>query len=542
MAKKLKFIFVSGGVLSGVGKGITTASISLILKSKGLIVSPFKCDPYINVDAGTMNPTEHGEVFVTDDGAETDQDLGHYERFLDVNLSGANITTMGQVFQKVIEKERNLEYEGKCVEVVPHIPEEIIRRIKVAALKMNADLAIVEIGGTVGEYQNILFLEAARILKFRYPEDVIHIHVGYLPTPKSLGEMKSKPVQQSVRQLNSVGIQPDFLIGRSECPIDSKRREKLALFCNMNSEDIMTNHDVNSIYEVPLILESQKLGSKILKKLKMKESLKDLKDWSRLVEGIKSEAPVLEIGVVGKYFTTGDFSLEDSYVSVIEATKHSCWAQNVKPKIVWVDSEEIQEKGTKILKRFSGIVVPGGFGARGVEGIIDSIKFARTNKIPFLGLCFGMQLATVEFARNVCKLKGANTLEIDPGGPCPVINIMESQIENLAERIFGGSMRLGAYPCVLNPESKSSKIYRKREVSERHRHRYEFNNTYRETLKKNGLVIAGTSPDNKLVEIIELRNHPFFVGVQFHPEFKSRPLNPHPLFYEFIKMAKKVSG
>lgn len=542
MAKKLKFIFVSGGVLSGVGKGITTASISLILKSKGLTVSPFKCDPYINVDAGTMNPTEHGEVFVTDDGAETDQDLGHYERFLDVNLSGANITTMGQVFQKVIEKERNLEYEGKCVEVVPHIPEEIIRRIKVAALKMNADLTIVEIGGTVGEYQNILFLEAARILKFRHPEDVIHIHVGYLPTPKSLGEMKSKPVQQSVRQLNSVGIQPDFLIGRSEHPIDSKRREKLALFCNMNNEDIMTNHDVNSIYEVPLILESQKLGSKILKKLKMKENLKDLKDWSRLVEGIKSEAPVLEIGVIGKYFTTGDFSLEDSYVSVIEAIKHSCWAQNVKPRIVWVDSEEIQEKGTKILKKFSGIVVPGGFGARGVEGIIDSIKFARTNKIPFLGLCFGMQLATVEFARNVCKLKGANTLEIDPRGSCPIINIMESQVEKLAERNFGGSMRLGAYPCVLNPESKSSKIYNKREISERHRHRYEFNNTYRETLRKNGLVIAGTSPDNNLVEIIELKNHPFFVGVQFHPEFKSRPLKPHPLFYEFVKMAKKVSG
>lgn len=539
MVKKQKFIFVSGGVLSGVGKGITTASLALILKSKGLVVSPFKCDPYINVDAGTMNPTEHGEVFVTEDGAETDQDLGHYERFLNINLSLANFTTTGQIYQAVIERERSLGYRGKCVEVVPHIPEEIIRRIKKAGEKYGADVVLIEIGGTVGEYQNILFLEAARILKFRQPQDVIHLHVGYLPTPESLGEMKSKPVQQSVRLLNSAGIQPDILIGRSDEPMDEKRREKLALFCNMNPDDIFTNPDVQSIYEVPLVLEQQKLSRKIFEKLGLRGGKKDLSAWKKLVDVIKSQKPELPIAVVGKYFTTGDFALEDSYVSVIEAIKHGCWSAKVSPKIVWIDSEKLEKKGAGFLKKFAGVVVPGGFGARGVEGIITAIKFARENKIPYLGLCFGMQLATVEFARNVCGLKGAQTVEIDPATPHPVIHVMSSQIKNISKKIFGGTMRLGVYPCILKEGTISRKAYARRAIFERHRHRYEFNNSYREKLESAGLVIGGTSPDGQLVELIEIKNHPFFVAVQFHPEFKSRPLYPHPLYREFVKAAQK---
>src|SRR4030042_2381860 len=422
-----KFIFVAGGVMSGVGKGVSCASIGKILQSKGYKVTAIKIDPYINVDAGTMNPTEHGEVFVTDDGAETDQDLGHYERFLDIDLSGANFTTTGQIYQTVIQKERNLDYKGKCVEVVPHIPEEIIRRIKIAGEKNNADIVLVEIGGTVGEYQNILFLEAARILKFRQPQDVIHIHVGYLPTPNSLGEMKSKPVQQSVRLLNSAGIQPDILVCRSDEFMDEKRREKLALFCNMNQADIFRNPDVDSIYEVPLVLEKQQLGQKVLEKLKFRVGKKDLSAWESLVATIKKPKKELPIAVVGKYFTTGDFSLEDSYISVIEAIKHACWANVVNSRIVWVDSEKIEKEGTGALKKFKGVVVPGGFGSRGVEGIIKAIQFARENKVPYLGLCFGMQLATVEFARNVAELKDANTTEINSDAYNKVIHVMPEQ-------------------------------------------------------------------------------------------------------------------
>jgi len=539
-----KFIFVVGGVMSGVGKGIAAASIGKILQGKGFRVTAVKIDPYINVDAGTMNPVEHGEVFVTEDKDECDQDVGNYERFLDTNIYSDNYMTTGRVYQTVIQKERNLEYGGRCVEVVPHVPEEVIRRIRRAAKIAKADFVIVEVGGTVGEYQNVLFLEAARMLHQRRPDDVLFVLVSYLPIPSKIGEMKTKPTQQATQLLNAAGIQPDFILCRAEQPLDEPRKRKISIFCNVDKRDIISAPDVDSIYEVPLNFEKEQLGQRILSKFNMRARQKDLAEWKKLVKTIKTAKEEVRVGIVGKYFTTGNFVLSDAYISVIEAIKHASWAHGCKPVLVWLNSEEYEKDPAKLkeLKNLDGVIVPGGFGSRGVEGKIKTIQYCRENKIPYFGLCYGMQMAVVEFARNICGLADANTAEINPKTTNPIIHVMEEQGDLIKNKRYGGTMRLGAYPCILNKKSLSYKAYGQKNISERHRHRYEFNNAYREQFEKAGLVIAGTSPDNSLVEIIEIKDHPFFVGVQFHPEFKSRPLNPHPLFKEFISACLKLRG
>lgn len=537
----MKYIFISGGVISGIGKGIATSSIALLLKSAGYKVVPMKMDPYLNVDAGTMNPIIHGETFVLDDGAETDQDLGHYERFLGESLNKNSIATQGSIYLSVIQRERNLEFDGECVEVVPHIPEEIMRRINEAGKSKNADIVLIEVGGTTGEYQNMLFLEANRLLKLKKPADVIHIHMSYLPIPSSIGEMKSKPAQMSVRDLNAVGINPDILLARAEKPLDDSRRKKLSIFCALEPEDIISAPDVKNVYEVPLNYEEGNLTDRILKKLGLKRKSKGLADWAKFVKKASNAEKIVKIGIVGKYFATGDYTLADSYISVIEAIKHAAWTQNLKPEIHWVDSGKV-EKDPSILNDYQGIIVPGGFGARDIEGKIVAIRYCRENKIPYFGLCYGMQLATVEFARNVLGLADANSTEINPKTKHPVIHIMPDQEKKLLTKDYGGTMRLGAWECVLVSGTKARALYGKARVSERHRHRYEFNNDFKKELVKAGIVIAGTSPDGKLVEVIELKDHPFFVGTQFHPELKSRPLDPHPLFMGFVQAASEVKS
>ncbi|OGE87603.1 MAG: CTP synthase [Candidatus Doudnabacteria bacterium RIFCSPLOWO2_02_FULL_49_13] len=538
LKRSTKYIFVSGGVISGLGKGITAASIAAILKSKGYKVSPVKVDMYLNLDAGTIRPQEHGEVFVTNDGVETDQDLGHYERFLGRDLSRVNYITTGQVYSEVLRKERAFEYNGEDVEAIPHITDEIIRRFKLAG--KDADVVIIELGGTVGEYQNGIFFEASRLMKLRAPGDVIQVHVAYLPIPSNLGEMKSKPVQQSVRLLNSLGIEPDFVVARAEHAVDDKRKERIALFCNVRKEDVISNPDLPSIYEVPLGLQNQSFGEKILEKLKLPPGRKDLQPWKNLVRTMKTVKKEVHIGVVGKYFGTGNYNLADVYVSIIEALKHGSWHNKAKPVLHWIDSEKIEKDGAeKHLDDMHGIVITPGFGKRGVEGMIQAITYARENKIPYLGLCYGMQMATIEFARNVLKLKNAHTVEVDDETPHPVIHIMPDQEKKLLKKEYGGTMRLGAWDCVLKPGSIAEKAYGARKISERHRHRYEFNNKYRKQFEAAGMIFSGTTPDGHLVEIVELADHPFFLGVQFHPEFKSRPLNPGPLFCEFIKASIK---
>ena len=536
---KTKYIFIVGGVMSGVGKGIATASIGKVLQSKGFSVTAVKIDPYINVDAGTMNPIEHGEVFVTDDGIETDQDLGNYERFLDVKILSDNYMTTGKVYESVIHRERNLEYDGKCVEVVPHIPLEVIRRIKKVAKDTKVDFVLIEIGGTIGEYQNVLFLEAARMLKSKQPKDVIFFMVSYLPIPNKIGEMKTKPTQYAARTLNSAGIQADFIICRSEVHIDETRREKISMFCNVEKDCVISAPDIDSIYDVPVNFDKENLAQKILSKFGMRIRRKDLKDWKKLANKIKNLDKTIKIGIVGKYFNTGDFVLADSYISVIEAVKHAAWTNNRKPIIEWINSEEYEKNPAKLkeLKKYDGIIVPGGFGGRGIEGKIKAIEYLRKNKIPFLGLCYGMQIACIEYARNMCKLKNANTSEINKSTPHPVIDIMPEQKKNLKEKNYGATMRLGAYPAKLKNGTIARNAYKSSEISERHRHRWEVNPDYVEILQEKGLIFSGTSPDGRLMEIIELpkSKHPFFVASQFHPEFKSRPLKPHPLFREFVK-------
>ncbi len=536
-----RYIFVIGGVMSGIGKGIATASIGKILKSKGFKVTAIKIDPYINVDAGTMNPIEHGEVFVTKDGVETDQDMGNYERFLGEELTDVNYITTGRVYLSVIQKERNLEYGGRCVEVVPDIPNEVIRRIKKAARATGADFVLIEIGGTVGEYQNMLFLEAGRLMKLREPGKVIFILITYLPIPKNLGEMKTKPTQQAAKWLNMAGIQADIILARSTAPLDEPRKRKISIFCNVNEKDVISAPDVSCIYEIPLNFEKENLGNRILKKFNLRARRSNLRDWKRLISNIKNSKKEVKIGIVGKYFETGKFTLMDSYISVIEAIKHASWFFKRKPKIGWISSEKYERnsKLVKELKDFDGIVVPGGFGTRGTEGKIKAIEFCRKEKIPFLGLCFGLQLSVIEFARNVCKLKGANSTEIDPNTKYPVIDVIPEQKALLKEKRYGGTMRLGEYLCQVKKGTISFKAYKKNLILERHRHRYEVNNEFRELLEKKGLVIAGINPQRNLVEIIEHKNHPFFVACQFHPEFKSNPLRPHPLFREFIRACIK---
>jgi len=552
-AKKLKtkFIFISGGVISSVGKGVTAASIAALLESRGYKAAPVKMDMYLNYDAGTIRPQEHGEVFVTDDGIETDQDLGNYERFMNADLSSSNFVTNGQIYLKVIQKERNFEYGGEDVEIVPHVPEEIISRLEKAAQERKADFVIAEIGGTVGEYQNVLYMEANRIMKYRDGRDVLHVHVGYLPTPPSVGEMKSKPVQTSVRILNGSGIQPDFLICRAEKPLDDRRKSTLAWITSIPAPNIISAPNVDTIYRVPIVFEQQKLTDKILEKFSLPKGKQDMRQWKKLLSQMGRIKKEVNIAVVGKYFETGNFKLADVYISVVEAIKHASWANGVKANLSWISSATVEKDGVeKVLKGFDGIVVPGGFGSRGVEGIIDSIQYARTKKIPYLGLCYGMQLASIEFARHVGRLKGANTTEVDAKSPHPIIHIMPDQEKKLLKRDYGASMRLGAWDCVLKPGTKAEKLFNsidydmkgKNKIAERHRHRYEFNNKYREKLEKAGLVISGTTPDGKLVEIIELPDHPFFMASQFHPEFKSRPMRPHPMFYGFMAAAKKHKG
>lgn len=537
----MKYIFVSGGVISGIGKGIATASIALLLKSAGYKVVPLKMDPYLNVDAGTMNPMEHGEVFVLDDGTETDQDLGHYERFLGESLNKNSIATQGSIYLSVIQRERNLEYGGACVDLVPSVTEEIIKRIQAAGRDKGADIVLIEIGGTTGEYQNLLFLEANRLLKLKKHDDVIHVHVTFLPVPRFLGEMKSKPAQMSVRDLNSVGIQPDIILARAERPLDQSRIKKLAISSGLEVEDIISAPDVNCVYQVPVDFEKGNLTTRILKKLKLRRKNEDLKEWKGFLKKVERSKKEVKIGIAGKYFATGDFTLADSYISVIEAVKHAAFNLGFKPEITWIDSGKA-EKNPAILEGYQGIIVPGGFGSRDIEGKILAIKYCRENKIPYLGLCYGMQLAVVEYAKNVLGMKEANTTEIDSGTPFPVIHIMPEQEKKLLKKDYGATMRLGAWECILASDSLAEKLYGKSKILERHRHRYEFNNKYLKEFTKKGLFISGTSPDRKLVEIVELPDHPFFIGTQFHPELKSRPLSPHPLFLGFIQKAVGIES
>jgi len=552
----MKYIFVSGGVISGLGKGVFSASLSLLLKNFGLKVSPIKIDMYLNVDAGTLRPQEHGETFVLASGLETDQDMGNYERFLGEDLPAENYITTGQIYAEVIRKERAFEYEGDTVEAIPHVTDEIIRRIKLAGEKKKSDVVIIELGGTVGEYQNGIFFEAGRILKLKYPNDVVHVHVTYLPLIKNVGELKSKPAQTSVHILNSLGIQPDIIVARSEVPVDKKRADKIALFCNILPEDLILSPDVDSIMKVPLLLNDQKLVQKVTDKLGLKiaKSGKFLDEWAELESKRNKVSKEINLAIAAKYFKSGDYDLSDSYISVVEAVKHASLELGLKTNLHWINTEGLEDKNDEEIKKLfvniDGLIVPQGWGSRGVEGKIRAVQYAREKSLPYLGLCFGMQMAVIEFARNICGLKGANSQESDPKAPHLVVHVMPEQEKYLAKRQYGGTIRLGQWPTQFKSQSASQRIkikdyydqfkqfdseyYDGKIALERHRHRYEVNNEYRETLEKNGMIISGTSPDGQLVEAIELPNHPFFVGTQYHPELQSRPLTPHPLFLGFL--------
>jgi len=539
-----KYIFVLGGVMSGVGKGVVASSIGLLLQQKGYPVNLVKIDPYLNVDAGTMNPTEHGEVFVLRSGLETDQDMGNYERFLDRDLTNEDYMTSGMVYQSVIMRERCLEYGGKCVEAIPHVRDEILNRIEAAAAENGGRVSVVEIGGTIGDFQNALFIEAARVIKMRYPDDVIFVMVSYLPVPGTLGEMKTKPTQTAVRALNSYGIQPDFIVARSTHAIDEKRKEKLASQCSVRPDRVIAAPDIKSIYEVPLNLEKDHLGDELLSALHLPEKRKtSLAAWKKFaLAAMNTKSPEVHIAIVGKYFDTGDFVLSDAYLSIIEAIKFSAAKLGRRPKITWINAKEIEKGGPRavaVLSNYQGIIVPGGFGETGIEGKIKAIQFAREKKIPFFGLCYGMQLMMVEYARNVLGLSDAHTTEIKKSTTDPVIDIMLEQKKLIANNKYGGTMRLGAYPCYLKKGTMARAAYKKELVEERHRHRYEINPDYIKRFEDAGLVFSGTSPDRVLMEIAELPRsvHPFMLGTQFHPEFQARPLSPHPLFTEFLKAA-----
>lgn len=562
-----KYIFVLGGVMSGVGKGVATSSIGTLLRAKGFEVNLVKVDPYLNVDAGTMNPTEHGEVFVLNSGLETDQDMGNYERFLGRDLTGDDYITSGMVYRHVIEKERALEYGGKCVEAIPHIRDEIVHRFEHSAKVNKSDISIIEVGGTVGDYQNIMFIEAARVLKMRHPSDVIFIMVSYLPIPSKLGEMKTRPTQHAVHQLSSYGVNTDIIIARAEHPLDERRKEKIAVACNILPERVISAPDIESIYDVPVNFENSQVGDVVLNTLglKPKKTNKSFDAWKDMAKGIKNPNNEIKIAIVGKYFNTGDFILTDAYLSVLEAIKFSGYANGVKPKIYTVNSRDFEGKNADFssLYNFHGVIVPGGFGETGIEGKLNVIRYCRENKIPYFGLCYGMQLMTIEYARNVLGLEGANTAEINPKSKHVVIDIMPDQKKKIAEGNYGGSMRLGQYVAKVRQGTvaydaylaakiasgelkfkKSDKLPATLTVKERHRHRYEVNPKYIETMEKGGLVFSGKSPDGTLMEIAELPRgegegqHPFFLGTQFHPEFLARPLAPQPLFTEFIKVAK----
>ena len=525
-----KYIFVTGGVVSGLGKGITAASLGRLLKNRGYKVTIQKFDPYLNVDPGTMSPYEHGEVFVTDDGAETDLDLGHYERFIDENLTKNSSITMGKIYSNVIEKERKGDYLGKTVQVIPHVTNEIKEKIY-SFEDTDTDIVITEIGGTIGDIEGLSIIEAIRQVGLeKNPEDVLYIHVTLLPYITGSNEIKSKPTQHSVKELQSLGIKPNILVCRSEMEIPESIREKLALFCNVKKTSVIQNLTADSIYSVPLMLEKEGLGREVCNQLKLDNYIPDNTEWENMIskiQKIKDENRV-KIAIVGKYI-----KLEDSYISVIESLKHAGFENNVKVDVTLIDSETINEQTVSDkLKQIDGIVVPGGFGNRGIEGKIATIKYARENKIPFLGICLGMQMAVVEFARNVLNLKDSNSAEFDIHSKNQVIHIMEDQ-KKVNKK--GGTMRLGSYPCIIKKGTLAEKVYKKEKIDERHRHRFEYNNSYKEQLEKAGLICSGLSPDGKLVEIVEIKDHPYFIGVQFHPELKSRPNRPAPLFVELVK-------
>ena len=540
------YIFVSGGVLSGLGKGVTAASIGLLLQARGYKVTPVKCENYLNLDSGLINPIEHGDPFLCNDGTEADMDMGTYEKFLHKNVLKHNFVTMGQIYSEVIRRERNFEYKGEDVEM-PHVTDEIIRRLDLAAKIEGADVVIVELGGTAGEYLNVLYYEASRVLKIVKKATVVHVHVSYLPTPTHLGEPKTKPTQLSVKFLQSMGIHPDFIVCRGEKAIDTRRRERLAMFCNVDPEHVINNPDEATPYEVPLTFEKQQFAQKLLKLIDLPDKTADLTDWQKLIERIyESKKKKIEIAIVGKYFATGDYELRDSYAALMDALDHAGWKHGVTVKARFINSERI-EKGedvAKLVDGAAGIIVPIGWGPRGVEGKIKAIKFARANKIPYLGLCYGMQLAVVEFARNVLGYRDANTEECNPDSTHPVIHLIPTQKEKMARRAYGGSMRLGNWECHVRENTISFASYNKSQswirdhvVGERHRHRYEFNDEYASQIESKGMILAGRSVVENLVEIIELPKsmHPFFLGTQFHPEYKSRPLSPHPLFLSYIK-------
>ena len=529
--------------MSGIGKGIATSAIGRILKSKGFVVTALKIDPYINVDAGTMNPTEHGEVFVLDDGYETDQDMGNYERFLDESMPEVNYMTTGRVYMEIIRRERALEYKGKNVEVVPHVPLEVIRRIEAAQKQAGADITLVEVGGTIGEYQNIIFLEAARMMKQQHPHDVAVVMLSYLPIPHNIGEMKTKPTQYASRELNSAGLQADVILARAEVALDQKRKEKIAVFCNVSPERVISAPDVESIYDVPLNYEKDGLGDILCEVLGVPKKPSNLSSWEAFVQKSKNGSKEIHIAVVGKYFDSGDFVLADVYISVLEALKTAAHNLGLKLKLSYLGSQKFETGETPLseLEQYSGVLIPGGFGETGVEGKIKVVEYVRKNKIPYFGLCYGMQLAVIEYARNVANLSGAHTTEIKADAEHPVIAVMEGQKENVAANKLGGTMRLGGYPCTLVENTVAREAYGVGEIRERHRHRYEVNPKYVEILTKAGLVFSGMSPDKTLMEIAELPKavHPFFLGTQFHPEFLSRPLHPHPLFVAFIRAASE---
>ncbi len=526
-----KFVFVTGGVVSSIGKGIAAASLGRLLKSRNYSVSILKLDPYINVDPGTMSPFQHGEVFVTEDGAETDLDLGHYERFTDTAMSRLNSVTTGAIYQAVINKERRGDYQGGTVQVIPHITNEIKERIHRVARDTNPDVVITEIGGTVGDIESLPFLEAIR--QFRKDvgrHDVIYMHVTLVPYIASAGEVKTKPTQHSVKELRSIGIQPDILVCRSEKPLPHAIKEKISEFCDVPTECVITTHDASSIYEVPLIVEQEGLAHRVLDIFGMEQREPDLHHWRTLIDGMKNTVRDLEIAIVGKYV-----SLNDAYKSVSEALQHAAIATQSRLKIRWINSEDLEDKDPDLyLSGVNGVVVPGGFGTRGVDGKVRAIQYVREHNIPFLGLCLGMQCSVVEWARNVARLERPNSSEIDPDTPNPVISLLPEQ-QDVVD--LGGTMRLGLYPCRVKPDTLASRLYQDEVIYERHRHRYEFNNAYRNLFLESGYVISGTSPDGRLVEIIEYPAHPFFIASQFHPEFQSRPSSPHPLFLGFIRAA-----
>ena len=524
-----KYIFVTGGVVSSLGKGIVAASVGRVLKNRGLKVTLQKFDPYLNVDPGTMSPYQHGEVFVTEDGAETDLDLGHYERFIDVNLGQYSNVTAGRVYSSIIEKERRGDYLGGTVQVIPHVTNEIKSRVLLAGESSDADVVITEIGGTTGDIESLPFLEAIRQIRSDLGrENVCFIHCTLLPYIKAAGEMKTKPTQQSVKELRGLGIQPDIIVVRNELALNDELRAKISLFCDIPKQNVIESRDVSNLYQLPVNLKAQKIDDIVLKHFGLTAPEADMTEWLSLVDRVDNLKENVRIALVGKYV-----ELHDAYISVVESLKHAGYKHNAKVKIDWIQSEDITEENVhEYLKDADGILVPGGFGDRGVEGKITTIKYARKNNVPFFGICLGMQLAAVEFARNVCGLTGAHSSELDPNTPYPIINLLADQ-ENVVE--MGGTLRLGSYPCTLAEGSVAHKEYGEINITERHRHRYEFNNFYRDRLTDKGMVLSGVSPDGKLVEIVEIPEHPWFVAGQFHPEFKSRPEKAHPLFAGFIK-------